>query len=136
METTNTPTPAPPRRQWVRPRDNRVLAGVAAGLGDRLGISIGVLRIGFLVATLFGGFGIVAYAAAWALMPASDEVTSPGERWLHDLQTPGRRTAAVLIGLAGLIVLIPFAPVALLVAAAVVVGALLTRRGDATTKEI
>ncbi len=88
-----------------------------------------------MVAAFFAGFGVVAYLAAWVLLPADDEEHSPGQRWLQDLQTPGKRTGAALIGVAALIILIPFLPGGLLVAAAIVAAAMVLRRDHATTKE-
>jgi phage shock protein PspC (stress-responsive transcriptional regulator) len=59
-------TDAPP---WVRPADNRMIAGVAAGVARALGVDPVVVRIGFVVLTLLGAFGVVLYLAGWALIP-------------------------------------------------------------------
>lgn len=48
------------------------MAGVLGGLGQRLGVDPVVLRIVTAVLTLFGGVGILLYAAAWLLVPADD----------------------------------------------------------------
>lgn len=52
----------------VRPRDGGMIAGVCAGLADRLGLSRGLVRIGFVLFGLFG-VGELVYIALWILMP-------------------------------------------------------------------
>ncbi|HEX8780936.1 MAG TPA: PspC domain-containing protein [Nocardioides sp.] len=55
-------------RALVRPRNGAMIAGVCAGLADRLGLSTGLVRIGFVLFGLFG-VGELAYIALWILMP-------------------------------------------------------------------
>ncbi len=126
--TTHTTTETTGRRRLSRPRDGRVLAGVAAALGDLTGIATGFIRLAFLALAFLGGFGLLLYVVAWILLPSSDSSESPAERWLHDLTTPGKRTGAVLIGVAALILLLPFAPFAVIAAGALLIaGIFLTR---------
>ncbi|HZA80411.1 MAG TPA: PspC domain-containing protein [Actinomycetes bacterium] len=58
----------------VRSRDNRVLIGVAGGLGERLGVDPLLIRVAFVVLAIAGGSGVVLYLLAWALSiePDSD----------------------------------------------------------------
>lgn len=65
-----------------RPRPGRMLAGVAAAMADRTGIDVGFVRLALVVSLFFGGLGLVAYAAGWALLPNEGEATAPAERWL------------------------------------------------------
>jgi len=52
-----------------------MVAGVAVGLADALGLDPNVVRCGFVVLAVASGFGVVLYGLAWALMPqASDAV--------------------------------------------------------------
>lgn len=88
-----------------RPDSGRVLGGVAAGLAEQTGAAVGLVRLGFLLTALLGGFGIVLYAAAWVLLPTEGEDDTTAERWLRNLTTPGKRLGAFLIGAAALIVL-------------------------------
>ncbi len=49
--------------------DERWIGGVAGGLATRFGLDPLVVRGLFLVSLLLGGFGLVVYALAWALLP-------------------------------------------------------------------
>jgi len=60
-------------RALRRSRSDRVVAGVLGGLGRRLDIDPVVLRIVTVVLAIFGGVGVLLYAAAWLLVPAEDE---------------------------------------------------------------
>jgi len=51
--------------------DDRVVGGVAAGLGQALRVDPNVVRCGFIVLTLASGLGIFVYALAWAFIPAA-----------------------------------------------------------------
>ncbi len=50
-----------------RSTDNRVLAGVAGGLGSRTGIEPDLIRAAFVVLTFAGGIGAILYAIGWVL---------------------------------------------------------------------
>src|SRR4051794_5096980 len=62
--------PGPAPRRLTRSSSDRVLGGVAGGLGRYFDIDPIIFRIGFVVLTLAGGAGVVGYAAAWLLVPA------------------------------------------------------------------
>jgi phage shock protein PspC (stress-responsive transcriptional regulator) len=55
------------------------VAGVAGGLGRHFGVDPLALRIGFVLLTFFGGFGILAYLVCLVAMP-NDGETGP-QRW-------------------------------------------------------
>lgn len=56
-------------RDFSRPAEGRMVAGVAAGLADAFRIDANVVRCGFVVLTIASGLGIFCYAVAWLLMP-------------------------------------------------------------------
>jgi phage shock protein PspC (stress-responsive transcriptional regulator) len=57
-------------RRLVRRTDEKMLGGVCAGLADYLGVDVTVVRLATVVATVLGaGSLVVAYLAAWLLMP-------------------------------------------------------------------
>jgi phage shock protein PspC (stress-responsive transcriptional regulator) len=57
-------------RRLTRPRDDRRIAGVCAGLGRRFGLSSGVVRLIFVLSILLPGPQILIYLILWALMPS------------------------------------------------------------------
>lgn len=59
-------------RKLVRPRDNRMIAGVCAGLARRFGMSAGMMRLIFLVSCLLPGPQFLIYIALWIVMPSQD----------------------------------------------------------------
>jgi phage shock protein PspC (stress-responsive transcriptional regulator) len=69
------------RQGLVRPRNDRVIAGVCAGLGRRFGISPWGARFLFvLILMLIPGSQILIYPVLWVLMPS--------ERWAPDAAAP------------------------------------------------
>ncbi len=54
-----------------RPLDRALLGGVCAGLSERMGVEVLVVRVMAAMAATVGGLGVAAYALAWALIPAS-----------------------------------------------------------------
>ena len=72
-------TPTEVRRSTRRPTD-RWFAGVASGLADGLDVEPWVVRLGFVVATLIGGVGVLLYAFLWWLLPLGDLPDSVAQR--------------------------------------------------------
>lgn len=64
-------------RRLLRSRDDRVIAGVAGGLGRYFGIDPVIVRIGFALTIFFGGLGVLAYVAAALFVPNDDGTGSP-----------------------------------------------------------
>ena len=61
----------------VRKRKGRMLAGVCAGLADYLGIDATLVRvIVAVVSVITGGTGVLAYLAAWVIIPEEGETSS------------------------------------------------------------
>ena len=52
-----------------RPLNDRFLAGVCGGLGRYFGIDSTIVRVAWVLFTLVGGSGILAYLLAWLFMP-------------------------------------------------------------------
>jgi phage shock protein C len=57
-------------RSLVRPRRSKLIAGVCAALADRFGVSVTLVRVGFVLFGLFG-VGELVYIALWILIPKS-----------------------------------------------------------------
>ena len=69
----------PQPRRLTRSSSDKVLGGVAGGLGRYFDIDPIIFRIGFVVLTLAGGAGVLGYLAAWVLVPP-DPVAGAGAR--------------------------------------------------------
>ena len=63
-----------PFREWTRRMDGRMIAGVCAGLADRFGVPVTVLRLGFVLAFFFSMFGpaLILYIVLWVIMPVEE----------------------------------------------------------------
>src|SRR5438270_3866596 len=57
---------------FARSRSDRIVAGVAAGIAERLRIDPVVIRLAFVVLAFAGGLGIVVYLLAWLIVPDTD----------------------------------------------------------------
>ena len=63
------------RQGLVRPLEGRILGGVCAGLGRRLGMKPGLARLLFvLLLMVVPGSQILVYPILWILMPSQDTV--------------------------------------------------------------
>lgn len=67
----------PPQRRLLRSPDERMLAGVAGGTAQYLGVDPTFVRLGFVAATLFGGFGVLAYLVMAVVVPEDDGTGAP-----------------------------------------------------------
>jgi phage shock protein C len=63
------------RKRLIRPRADRKIAGVCAGLAEYFDLDITLVRVLWLVVTFFSGLipGIVGYIVAWIVMPEEPE---------------------------------------------------------------
>src|SRR5262252_6515970 len=61
----------PPPRKLVRPRANRSIAGVCAGLGPYLDLDVTLVRLVWVLIVIFSGIfpGVLVYALAWIIVP-------------------------------------------------------------------
>ena len=86
-----------PRPRLERSRSDRVIGGVAAGIGQHLGIEPIVVRIAFVVLSFAAGFGVVVYLLAWLLAPQEAlEGAAPRKRLLVR-PTLGQALGAALV---------------------------------------
>jgi phage shock protein C len=64
----------------VRSRNGRLVAGVCAGVAEYFGIDVTLVRVlAAVVAVITGGVGVLAYLAAWVIIPEQGEKASPAE---------------------------------------------------------
>lgn len=67
-------------RQLTRSRDDRVIAGVAGGLAEHFGIDATLIRVLWVVAVVFGGFGVLLYVVLWIALPEETATSMPALR--------------------------------------------------------
>jgi phage shock protein C len=67
-------------KKLLRTRDGRIVAGVCSGIGEYLGIDPYVVRLAFALISVFGGFGLLLYLAAWVVVPEEGEPASIAEK--------------------------------------------------------
>ncbi len=64
-------------RTLVRPRKGRMVAGICAGIAEYFGLDVTLVRMIVAVVSVFtGGAGVLAYLAAWMIIPDEGEKTS------------------------------------------------------------
>jgi phage shock protein C len=73
----------------VRTRDGRIVAGVCSGLAEYFGIDANLVRLIVAALTVFtGGFGALAYLAAWIVVPEEGEKSSIAENLVNKNRRP------------------------------------------------
>ncbi|MBW7846537.1 MAG: PspC domain-containing protein [Bacteroidales bacterium] len=58
-------------KKLYRSRFNRILGGVCYGLADYLNLDPTIVRVGWVLFTLLGGAGLLAYLVCWIIVPES-----------------------------------------------------------------
>jgi phage shock protein PspC (stress-responsive transcriptional regulator) len=58
------------QNRLVRPRDDRWIAGVCAGLGRRFGLAPNLVRLLFVLSLLLPGPQFIIYIVLWIIMPS------------------------------------------------------------------
>lgn len=82
-----------------RPRRGRKIAGVAAGIANRYRIDPVLVRVGFAVAAVYGGAGVVAYLLGWLFLPEQDDQVSPIEALFGKGRSSTSSGFTVLLGI-------------------------------------
>ena len=73
------------KTQFYKLRRNSAISGVLAGLSDKFGLDVGLVRFLFVLFTIFNfGLGIIIYIILAAVMPykedVEEEMYGPGPR--------------------------------------------------------
>jgi phage shock protein PspC (stress-responsive transcriptional regulator) len=90
-------------RRLTRSRANGNIAGVCAGLAEYFNVDVVLVRAAWVVLSIVPGAiigGVIAYIAAWLVMPESGEqlTTAPGRRLVRS--TTDKKIAGICGGLA------------------------------------
>lgn len=95
----------------TRSTTDKVVGGVAGGLGRYFGVDSVWFRLGFVVFTLAGGSGILAYLIAWVVIPEGDGDESVPTQTARPLGPQGSIIAGiVLVGIGLVLLLNQFVP--------------------------
>jgi signal transduction histidine kinase/phage shock protein PspC (stress-responsive transcriptional regulator) len=70
IDTTVSTAPGYEVPRLYRDRDNRIVAGVAAGLARHLRVPVATVRVAFVALFAANGLGVLLYVAFWAVLPA------------------------------------------------------------------
>ena len=105
------PLPPAPRPPLRRSRNDKVLAGVAGGFAQWLGIDPVIVRVVLVVLAIFGGSGLILYAIGWLLIPMEGENDSEVERLMDRGRQPGSPVRVTVIVIAIVLGMILFANV-------------------------
>jgi len=79
------------QRTLRRPTQNRIFAGVGAGVADYLGTDVTATRAGLAAVAILGHVAIPAYAIGWALMPEEGKSRSRAAEFLDSVNSRVRQ---------------------------------------------
>ena len=88
----NTTATVPEARDQTRPQtlcrpiQDRMLAGVAAGIACYLGVDVTAVRIVLAVLAVVGGAGVPIYLAGWLLIPEEGSEQSIASEFIQSRQ--------------------------------------------------
>jgi phage shock protein C len=63
------------QKRLYRSQDDRMIAGVCAGLAEYMDVDPTLVRLAMVLFTLVGGSGFLVYVIAWIIMPERPEET-------------------------------------------------------------
>jgi len=81
---------SPRPRPLYRPFDDRMLAGVAAGVARYFDVDVTIVRIVFAVLAVVGGIGVPLYLAGWLLIPDEGAEQSIASSFIQSLEARSR----------------------------------------------
>jgi phage shock protein PspC (stress-responsive transcriptional regulator) len=83
-----------------RSSDDRIVAGVCAGVARHLNVDPIIIRIAVVALTFIGLSGLILYLAAWFLIPADDDPQSIAADWFNlDRNEEQVRTVGLFVAL-------------------------------------
>ena len=92
------------RRTLCRSSTDKVIAGVAGGIGAYFGIDAVIVRIAFIVLTFLGGAGPFLYLIGWLCLPRADSPSVVANALRGDSPHRLRSLAAVVLIVLGLLI--------------------------------
>ncbi len=56
-------------KKLYRSKSDKMVGGVCGGLGEFLGVDPTLVRLAFVLLTIFGGSGLLLYIIMWLIVP-------------------------------------------------------------------
>ena len=94
-ETSGAEVPSP--RRLRRSMNDKVVAGVARGLGDRFDVDANIFRVIFVVLACLWGLGVAIYLAMWVFVPRAEGEAPTTSRRIHPPASTSRRLSIVVL---------------------------------------
>jgi phage shock protein C len=86
-----------------RSNSDKMIAGVAGGLAEYFGIDASIVRVIFVLVTLLGGSGVLAYLILWLILPKGsksamgeeieenvEEIKDKAREWVAEVKDGGK----------------------------------------------
>ena len=96
-------------RRLRRRTSDRVIGGVAGGIGDYLNVDPVLIRAAFAGLMIFGGAGLVLYVLGWLLIPEDGHEHSIVEAAIRNVVGRAGRLGVVILVLATILIVSPWA---------------------------
>ncbi|CAK8054307.1 PspC domain-containing protein [Eupransor demetentiae] len=64
------------QKKFARSTSDRVLGGVLGGIADYFGWDVNIVRLAFIILTVFCHFNVMVYFLAWILIPDDQHIAS------------------------------------------------------------
>lgn len=84
------------KRKLTRSTDDRMVAGVAGGLAEHFAVDSTLVRVAWVLAVVFGGFGLLAYVILWIVLPEEGQGASSASEIAEERYARGEITAEEL----------------------------------------
>lgn len=85
-------------KKLYRSETNRMLAGVAGGLGEYFGVDPTIIRLIFVLLTVFGGGGVLVYIILWVLIPCESCIDKDSDQTIKENAQEMREKAKKFAG--------------------------------------
>jgi phage shock protein PspC (stress-responsive transcriptional regulator) len=89
-----------------RSSTHSAIGGVCSGLARYLGLDSTLVRVGVILLTVFSGFGLALYGAAWVLIPREGEMQSILQQQLTLMRNGGSKTRLILFAVIAVVLLV------------------------------
>lgn len=68
-----------------RSETNKIIGGVCGGLGEYFNIDPNIIRLIFVLLTVFGGSGLIIYLILWIILPSKSQTGSSNDHFRENI---------------------------------------------------